>query len=101
MEKISVDYISFYQPEYKEKIIIPNRKTIVEEGINLKFEINQEKAKLKEEYKFIDLDKLLKRNNSKSYTIAELRDIASKIGIPITNSKTELNRLIKLKIGVE
>ena len=101
MEKISVDYISFYQPKYKEKIIIPSRKTLIDDGINLKFEINQEKAKLKEEYKFIDLDKLLKRNNAKSYTIAELRDIASKIGIPITNSKTELNRLIKLKIGVE
>jgi hypothetical protein len=101
MEKISVDYISFYQPEYKEKIIIPSRKTIIEEAINLNFEINQEKAKLKEEYKFIDLDKLLKRNNAKSYTISELRDIAGKIGIPITNSKTELNRLIKLKIGVE
>ena len=49
MEKISVDYISFYQPEYKEKIIIPSRKTIIEEAINLNFEINQEKAKLKEE----------------------------------------------------
>ena len=101
MEKLSVDYISFHQPNYKEKIVIPTRKTIIEESVNMNFEINQEKAKLKEEYKFIDLDKLLKRNNVKSYTIAELRDVAGKIGIPITNSKTELNRLIKLKIGVE
>tara|TARA_R110001632_G_scaffold2632_1_gene11604 strand:+ start:1189 stop:1494 length:306 start_codon:yes stop_codon:yes gene_type:complete len=101
MEKLSVDYISFHQPNYKGKIVIPTRKTIIEESVNMNFEINQEKAKLKEEYKFIDLDKLLKRNNVKSYTIAELRDVAGKIGIPITNSKTELNRLIKLKIGVE
>ena len=101
MEKLSVDYISFHQPNYKEKIVIPTRKTIIEESVNMNFEINQEKAKLKEEYKFIDLDKLLKRNNVKSYTIAELSDVAGKIGIPITNSKTELNRLIKLKIGVE
>ena len=39
--------------------------------------------------------------NGKKYTIADLRDIADKIGIPVTNSKPELTRLIKLKIGIE
>jgi hypothetical protein len=43
---------------------------------------------------------LLKKGGQK-YNISELREIASKIGIPVTNSKPELTRLIKLKIGVE
>ena len=101
MDKILIDYSGYTNPQFKEKIVIPYKKTIVEKVPTVEFEINQEKAKLEDKYKFINLDKLLKKAGSKSYTIAELREIAKKIDIPITNSKTELSRLIKLKIGVE
>lgn len=101
MDKITVNYIGYTKPQYKEKIIIPNKKTIVDKVPQQKLEINQEKAKIDNKYQFINLDKLLKRKGAKSYTIAELREIAKKIDIPITNSKTELTRLIKLKIGAE
>lgn len=100
MEKIEVNYFGYTQPTYKEKIELPTKKTTLPKVILQKFEINQEKAKIDEKYKFIDIDKLLKRGGQK-YNISELREIASKIGIPVTNSKPELTRLIKLKIGVE
>lgn len=100
METISVEYFGFTEPNFKEKIVIPQRKTIVEEIELPQYEINQEKAKIDKKYRFIDTDKLLKLQGKK-YTIAELRDIAQKLDIPITNSKPELTRLIKLKIGIE
>ena len=100
MEKISVEYFGFTEPKFEEKIVIPKNKTLLNRVKLSEFEINQEKAKVDQRYNFIDIDKLLKRKGKK-YTIADLRDIASKIGIPITNSKPELTRLIKLKIGVE
>ena len=100
METISVEYFGFTEPTYKEKIIIPQRNTIIDEIQLPKYEINQEKAKIDEKYSFVDTDKLLKLKGKK-YTIAELRNIAEKLDIPITNSKPELTRLIKLKIGIE
>lgn len=100
MEKISIQYFGFTEPQYKEKIVIPSKKTTLKEIELPQYEINQEKSKIDEKYKFIDAEKLLKINGKK-YTIAELRDIADKIGIPVTNSKPELTRLIKLKIGIE
>jgi hypothetical protein len=100
MEKISIQYFGFTEPKFKEKIILPNKRTILKEVELPQYEINQDKAKIDDKYKFIDIDKLMKRGGKK-YTIADLRDIASKLNIPITNSKPELTRLIKLKIGIE
>ena len=100
METISVEYFGYTEPGYKEKIVIPYKKTRIDEIKLPEYEINQEKAKIDKKYRFIDTDKLLKVKGKK-YTIAELRNIAEKLDIPITNSKPELTRLIKLKIGVE
>lgn len=100
MEKIEIKYFGYTNPNFKQKVELPTKKTTLDKVVLPKFEINQEKAIIKEEYKFIDTDKLLKKAGKK-YNIAELRDIASKLNIPITNSKPELTRLIKLKIGVE
>ena len=93
-------FLPWREINYKEKISIPSSTTIVKKISLPEFEINQKEFLIDEKYRFIDLDKLLKLNNKK-YEIKELKEIASKLGIPINNKKLELVRLIKLKIGLE
>lgn len=93
-------FLPWRNPKYKEKITIETNSTEIKE-INLpKFDINQKEFLIDEKYRFIDIDKLLKLNNKK-YEVKELREIASKLDIPLNNKKLELVRLIKLKIGLE
>ena len=93
-------FLPWREPTYKQKISISSQSTIVNKIELPKFEINQKEFLIDEKYRFIDVDKLLKLNNKK-YEVKELKDIASKLGIPINNKKLELVRLIKLKIGLE
>ena len=93
-------FLPWREPSYKEKIVIKSTNTIVDKIELPKFEINQKEFLIDEKYRFIDIDKLLKLNNKK-YEVKELKEIASKLGIPLNNKKLELVRLIKLKIGLE
>lgn len=93
-------FLPWREPSYKEKIVIKSSNTIVNKIELPKFEINQKEFLIDEKYRFIDIDKLLKLNNKK-YEVKELKEIASKLGIPLNNKKLELVRLIKLKIGLE
>ena len=99
MEDIQI-FLPWRDPTYKEKIVISSTETIVKRISLPKFEINQKEFLIEEKYRFIDIEKLLKLNNKK-YEVKDLKDIASKLGIPINNKKLELVRLIKLKIGIE
>tara|TARA_R110002096_G_scaffold28567_3_gene86535 strand:+ start:186 stop:485 length:300 start_codon:yes stop_codon:yes gene_type:complete len=93
-------FLPWREPSYKEKIVIKSTNTIVNKIELPKFEINQKEFLIDEKYRFIDIDKLLKLNNKK-YEVKELKEIASKLNIPLNNKKLELVRLIKLKIGLE
>ena len=95
-----LDFFPFSEPKFQEKIVIPTKNTILNTIELPKFEINQKKNLIDKKYRFIDLDKLLKIGGKK-YNTAELKEIASKINIPVNKKKLELVRLIKLKIGVE
>ena len=99
MEDIEI-FLPWRDPEYKEKIVISSTTTLVKKVDLPEFEINQKEFLIDEKYRFIDIDKLLKLNNKK-YEIKELKEIASKLDIPLNNKKLELVRLIKLKIGLE
>ena len=93
-------FLPWREPSYKEKIVIKSTNTIVNKIELPKFEINQKEFLIDEKYRFIDIDKLLKLNNKK-YEVKELKEIASKLNIPLNNKKLELVRLLKLKIGLE
>ncbi len=99
MEEYEI-FLPWKTASFKEKIVIPSQNTVVNKIDLPEFEINQKEFLIDEKYRFIDIDKLLKLNNKK-YEIKELKDIASKLGIPLNNKKLELVRLIKLKIGLE
>ena len=86
--------------QFKEKIIVPDRNTLLQDESLPEFKLEKQKKKVDTKYNFIDLEKLQKINGKK-YTVAELREIAKKLNIPVTNSKKELTRLIKIKIDLE
>lgn len=86
--------------QFKEKIIVPDRNTLLQDESLPEFKLEKQKKKVDTKYSFIDLEKLQKINGKK-YTVAELREIAKKLNIPVTNSKKELTRLIKIKIDLE
>ena len=46
MERISIQYFGFTEPQYKEKVVIPSKKTILQEIVLPQYEINQEKSKI-------------------------------------------------------
>lgn len=98
--EVKLDFFPYSEPNFMEKIAIPTDNTILEKIPLPKFKINQKKFLIDEKYRFIDLDKLLKVGGKK-YNTAELKEIASKIGLPINQKKLELVKSIKRKIGVE
>lgn len=95
-----LNYFPYRKPEFKEKIILPISDTLIVSENLPKFEIERTEIKLDPKYNFIDLEKLQKIAGKK-YTVAELRDIAKKLGIPVTQNKKELVKNIKIKIGLE
>jgi phenylalanyl-tRNA synthetase beta subunit len=95
-----MNYFPFKKPEFKEKIVLPKIDTLIVSENLPKFEIERTEIKLDPKYNFIDLEKLQKIAGKK-YTVAELRDIAKKLGIPVTQNKKELVKNIKIKIGLE
>ena len=90
---------SFVPGDDFTRVSLPNKSTIVEKIPLQKFKINENKTTVEDKFSFIDIEKLLKQNNKK-YTVAELREIASRIGVDPNNKKLELVKLIKLKIGI-
>ena len=95
-----LNYFPYRKPEFKEKIILPNINTSLISEELPKFEIERTEIKIDPKYNFIDLEKLQKIAGKK-YTVSELREIAKKLGISVTQNKGELTRSIKIKIGLE
>jgi len=95
-----MNYFPYKKPEFKEKIILPTNNTLIISEDLPKFEIERTEIKIDPKYNFIDLQKLQKIAGKK-YTVAELRDIAKKLGLPVTQNKKDLVKSIKIKIGLE
>lgn len=96
-----INFQPWMQRSNTGKIIISKINTIVDPIELPKFEINQQNKIIQKKYNFIDIERLLKLNNKKGYSVAELREIAEKLKIQGNPKKLELVRLIKLKIGLE
>ena len=94
------NYFPYREQKFKEKIILPKENNLIISEQLPKFEIERTEIKIDPKYDFIDLEKLQKIAGKK-YTVAELRDIAKKLGIPVTQNKKDLVKNIKLKIGLE
>lgn len=96
---MSSNYFPFKVPEFREKIVFPQIKTIVDEIPREKMNVNKKVESIPYEYNFIDRDKLLKLNKKK-YTVGELREIAKKLEIDQKQGKQDLINAIRAKIKI-
>ena len=96
---MELDFFPASQPNYEEPVKLEYKNSQFQMNPLPKFQLNKKKREVDSKYSFVDLDKLLKRDGKK-YSIAELKDIARRLGIPVTGKKKEITDLIKLKIDI-